>query len=84
VGILVPASPKVDFFAEAVLHSVTYSPGKYEITKYNINGVDQLASLTHKEVDYKESFSSSEQYVTIAVRRPFSSIGMAVGVRINL
>jgi hypothetical protein len=84
LGIVVPAGPTVDFFAEAVLDAVNYSPSKYEISKYNINGVDQLPSLSHKEIEYKESFSSNEQNVTLAVRRPFSSIGLAVGVRINL
>jgi opacity protein-like surface antigen len=84
LGIVVPTGSTVGFFAEVVLHSVSYSPSKYKITKYNINGVDQLPSLSHKEIDYKESFSSSDQYVTLAARRPFSSIGLAVGVRINL
>jgi len=71
-------------YAEAVLHAVTYSPSKYENTKYYLNGVDQLPSQSHTEIDCKESFSSSDQYVTLAVRRPFSSIGLAAGVRINL
>jgi hypothetical protein len=84
LGIVVPAGSTVDFFTEAVLHAVTYSPSKYKITKYYQNGVDQLPSLSHTEIDYKESLSSSEQNVTLAVRRPFSSIGLAVGVRINL
>ncbi len=84
LGILVPTGSTVDFFAEVVLYSVSHSPSKYEITKYNVNGVDQLSSLSHKEVDYKENFSSGDQNVTMAVRRPYSSIGLAVGVRINL
>jgi opacity protein-like surface antigen len=84
LGIVVPTGGAVDFFAEAVLHSVTCSPSKYEITKYIINGVDQLSNLPRKEIDYKESITSADQYVTTAVRRPYSSIGLAVGVRINL
>lgn len=84
LGIVVPTGSTVDFFAEVVLQAVTHSPSKYEITKYIINGVDQLSALPRKEIDYKESFSSTEQYVTTAVRRPYSSIGLAVGVRINL
>lgn len=67
-----------------MLHAVGYSPSKYEITKYTINNVDELPSLSHKEIDYKESFSSNDQYVALAIRRPFSSIGLAAGVRINL
>jgi hypothetical protein len=85
LGVIVPTGGPVDFFAEVVLHSLTYSPSKYEITKYTVNGQDRLPTLTNKTVDYKESFlTNSPTPVTLSVRRPFSSIGFSLGARMTL
>jgi hypothetical protein len=85
LGVLVPSGGTLDFFAEAALHSVNYSPSQSEITKYTVNGIDGLASLTQKVTEYKDTYTSSTTPSTmLSVRRPFSSIGMVVGVRINL
>lgn len=84
LGISIPIGGVVDVFVETVLHSVSYSPGEYEITKYQINGSDRLSTLPQRTIEYKENLSFADQYVTLAVRRPFSSIGFAAGVRVNL
>ncbi len=88
LGIGVPAGGGVGFFAEVALHSVTYSPSQIEITKLTVNGVNQLPTQQHLVTEYKESISTGSgtpvQYSSIAVRRPISSIGLVVGVRINL
>jgi hypothetical protein len=84
LGILVPGGGTVDFFAEVDLHSVNFSPSQIEVTKYTLNGVDQLASIDHKTIEYKESHTESDLYTQMAVREPFSSIGIVVGARINL
>lgn len=84
LGINIPAGGGVDFFAEAVLSSLTFSPSSYEVTRYILNGVDQLPSLQQKTMEYKETVSSTDQNATTAVRIPFSSIGFAVGARITL
>lgn len=84
LGISIPAGGSVDIFAEAVLHSVTYSPSRYEVTKYVVNLQDRLPSLQAKTVEYKETISGTDKYVIPAVRRPFSSIGFAVGARVTL
>jgi len=83
-GILVPSSGTVGFFAEVTLCSVTYSPSQTETTKYTVNGVDQLSTITPKVVEYKSSNSSSDQNTALSVRRPFSFLGINAGVRINL
>lgn len=83
-GIIVPLGGSVDFFTEAALFAVTYSPGQAELTKYTVNGADQLASVTNKVVTYKDSYNSTEQNTSLAVRRPFSNIGINAGIRINL
>jgi hypothetical protein len=84
LGIVVPAGGIVDFFTEVALHSVTFSPSQNEVTKYTVNGVDRLASLTPRVFEYKDSYNTRETYTTVGVRRPFSSIGIVVGARINL
>ncbi len=83
-GILIPAGGIMDFFAEATLHSVNYSPAQRELSKYTFNGVDRLPTIDDKVIDYRDSFDSGETSASLAVRRPFGSIGMTVGVRINL
>ena len=83
-GISIPAGGIMDFFAEATLHSVNYSPAQQELTKYTVNGVDRLPTIEDKVIDYKDSFDTGETNTSLAVRRPFSSIGVGVGVRINL
>lgn len=84
LGVIVPTGGAVDFFAEAALYSVTYSPDKQELTAYAINGQDRLSTVTNRTHDYRDSYLSSEQNVGLAVRRPFSSIGFSVGARITL
>lgn len=84
LGINIPAGGSVDFFAEAVLTSLTYSPSSYEYTGYIVNGVDQLPTMQHKTIDYKETVSNTDQNATGAVRIPFSNVGFAAGVRIRL
>ncbi len=84
LGISLSAGNGVDIFAETVLNSVTYSPSKYEITKYIIDLQDRLPSLQDKTREYKETISANDTNVLPAVRRPFSSIGFAVGVRMAL
>ncbi|MCI0484146.1 MAG: hypothetical protein L0Y78_06155, partial [candidate division NC10 bacterium] len=81
---VIPTGGSISIFAEAVLHSVTYSPDQIEITKYNVDGVDRLSTLSRKVWKYKESLSSSETDSRMAVRRPFSSLGIVVGARMTL
>ncbi len=84
VGILVPAGRTVGFFVEAVIHTVAYSPGQSEYTRDMENGVDRLPVLERTVYEFKDSFTAADQGVYMAARRPFSSIGFAAGVRINL
>jgi hypothetical protein len=83
-GVVIPTGGRISLFAEAAIHSVTYSPEQMEITKFTVNGVDRLSTLSRKEILYKESFSENEQGVSMAVRRPFSSFGVVVGARMTL
>ncbi len=84
LGVSVPAGGGIELYVEAVLHSITFSPSKYEYTKYTVNGVDQLSSVQPNLVDFKDTFTGADQHVLLGVRRPFSSVGFAIGARVNL
>ncbi len=84
LGVEFGAGNAVSFFLEATLMSVTYAPSQLELTKYTENGVDKLSLITTKKYDYKDSYKSTDQHVMQAPRRPFSSLGGAAGIRINL
>jgi hypothetical protein len=84
LGVVVPAGGMLDFFAETVLYSLSYSPGQVKPTRYTIDGVDQ--PLNPPEVyEYRDSYKPTEgsKYL-LSVRRAFSSIGIVAGVRIKL
>jgi hypothetical protein len=83
-GVDVPAGGTLDFFAEAVLYSISYSPGQAKPTRFTIDGVDQ--PLNPPEVyEFRDSYTSADGSRTLlSVRRAFSSIGIIAGVRINL
>lgn len=84
LGVIVATGGAVDLFAEMALHAVTYSPGQSEVTRFTVGGVDRLSSVPQKVVEYKESFTSGGSSTALAVRRPFSSVGLQVGVRMKL
>lgn len=84
LGIVIPTGGPVDFFTEVVAHALSYSPAEYEITQYVIDGVDQLPRLANKTFDYKESYTSGDEPIRLAIRRAFSSLGILVGVRFKL
>jgi hypothetical protein len=89
LGIAIPKEGAVEVFAELSLQSLSYAPSQSEVTKYTVNGEDRLASLQYKVTEYKESFTRDTSAplpsnIGQAVRRPFSSIGIVVGARINL
>ena len=84
LGIVVPAGGTVDIFVEVGLQAFTFSPSQLELTKYTVNGVDRLPTVTDKVVKYEDSFNTGTPMVQLGVRRPFSSIGLVVGARISL
>jgi hypothetical protein len=88
LGINVPAGGKVSFFAEVAVHSLSYSPGQIEQTRSVFNGVDQLTTdqdlVTHYQEHLTLTPGGPDQHSAMATRLPFSSIGFAVGARIDL
>ncbi len=84
VGVVFASGSQLNFFAEVAMVNMAYSPSQAELTKSTLNGVDQLPTIPNKKVEFKESYNSTEQNVALAVREPFGSIGVNVGVRVNL
>ncbi len=84
LGVIVPTGGVVDFFAEVVLHSITFSPSEVKRTKYVLNGQDLLSTIQNPTFEFKDSYTSNDKNVTLGMRRPFSSIGFSVGARIAL
>jgi hypothetical protein len=78
-------------FAEVGLIAQSYAPTKAEITKYTIDGVDQLQGMTVREIEtvYVDHYSHStpaspdadnQPYETNKDYYPFNSIGLNVGI----
>lgn len=87
---------QISLFGEASLVSLSYSPKKGEITKYNEDGVDMLPSLTTQDKETEFVDKTSEYYdgsstpsdpntpsQELKTSYQFSSIGLRVGVKFN-
>jgi hypothetical protein len=84
VGVVFASGGQVNFFAEVAIVNMAYSPSQAELTKATLNGVDQLPQIPNKKADYKDNYNSNDQNVLPGVREPFGSVGVNVGVRVNL
>jgi hypothetical protein len=84
VGVVFVSGGQLNFFAELAIVNMAYSPSQAELTKATANGVDQLPTIPNKKADFKDNYNSNDQNVLPGVREPFGSIGVNVGVRVNL
>lgn len=94
IGIRHEMSSKVSLFGEVSLVAMNYTPSKAKLTEYDINGVDQLNTLTvsDREVEFVDDFDfpatlpqpTDQPYTTLQKQLPFGSIGLRIGARINL
>jgi len=92
IGALYTLSKKTSLFAEITSINAAFAPNKGEITKYNYNGIDQLPTMTvsQKEIIFQNHYiqnnspSTSEPSTALKQRYPMSSIGINIGLRINI
>ncbi len=93
VGITYSLSSKWSLFGEVNVISMSYSPAKSKLTEYTVDGIDQLSTLTtsEKEVKFVDSFTyntadhpSDEPREELKSYFPFSSLGLNIGLRIDL
>lgn len=93
-GLIYKIDKKTSFFTELNVVSLSYSPTKGEVTEASINGVDQLPTMTtrQKEIRFVEKYttnsgntpSDSEPTKSLKIKQPFGSIGLNIGLKINL
>lgn len=86
-------SESIGIFAEMGIITQSWAPKKGEITKYNVNGLDQLDDMTtyDKEIEFVDSYTYNSETVdedspdqTLKMYFPFSSIGVNAGIKITI
>ncbi len=62
VGVKYNLTDHLSLFGEFDCNGINYTPKKYKLTKYSVNGVDQFSSLTlkQKEIDFVKSFDANQ------------------------
>lgn len=93
VGLMYHISDLISVYGELDLIGMSYAPTKGVMTKYTINGADQLPNLEtiDKEIDFIDDItydfdnppSSAEPDKQLKEYMPFSSIGLNIGVRFS-
>ena len=86
-GVDYELSRNMSLFTEIRAVGLNYSPEKATLTKYHVDGVDQLGTLNtyHKETEFKDNPASSTDLTqprqVEKIKLPFSSIGLNLGFR---
>lgn len=94
LGVKYLLSDHISFIGSLNLIGMSYSPKRGEVVSYIENGVEYVTSLTtyDREVEYMSSVSGNtaattdpnQPYQDLKFYLPFSSIGLNVGLRIDL
>jgi hypothetical protein len=88
LGMQIPISDNMSFFAEASDYFVNWSPKEGELTESTLNGSDQLGSMTTDqkqyefvdEVNQSMNTSSSQPTQQLKFYFPMSSFGLNIGL----
>jgi len=94
LGILFNINDNLSFFGELNMLNLSYAPTKGELTEASFNGADQLPAMTTKErqTDYVDSYTTEQGNPSpdaqpnklLKEKYPFGSLGLNIGLRINL
>ncbi len=93
IGAIYTVNEKMSVFGEFLIVNMAYAPTTGEQTVYTHNGVDKLSTLTikDKKVNYVNTYTTTsvsspdtQPTTQLSQKFPFSSIGINVGIRINL
>ena len=62
LGVTYNLNEKFSLYGEFDCNGINYSPKKYKLTKYSVNGVDELSTLPLRqtEIDFVKSFDASQ------------------------
>ena len=95
IGANFTVNDKIMFFGEINMVNMSYAPTKGELTESTSNGTDLLPGMSarQKEIEFVDSQSYSSDAVTppesepskqIKPKYPFGSVGINIGLRIDL
>lgn len=92
IGTTFPINEKLVMYSEVFFRSMSYTPGKYTITKYEEDNVDLLDQIPVsekeinlvKETTYDPNQSDDSPSQQTLIRFPYNSLGLKIGVRFNL
>jgi len=91
-GIDFNLSEKLAFFGEIVFNGITYAPAKGKYTKYTVDGVDKLATMTtrDKEWTFEKKYDADEVIPEGSPdKKPkqsvnFSNVELNIGIKFKL
>jgi hypothetical protein len=91
-GVDYKVSKLLDIYAALDFQGMNYTPSKFSLKTYEVNGVDQFSSLTtkQKETVYVKNYDRSETIPNDSPNKalketyPFTSLGIDIGVKFNL
>ena len=94
IGANYSLSEMISLFGELNMVNMSYAPQKGEITEFTNNGVNILPDLTtkQKETEFLKEYTTSasnpipdsQPSQTLRQKMPFGSIGLNIGVKVNL
>ena len=91
-GIDFNLSKHFTFFGELVFNGITYAPAKGKYTKYTVDGVDKLATMTTKDKEwtYEKKFDAAEVIPEDSPAKlpkssfNFSNVELNIGIKFKL
>jgi hypothetical protein len=90
-GVEFPLSKLISVFGEIQARAISFSPKHGKVTKYTVDGMDQLSTLSIKQakwdyvktVNYPDLISSDQANQFLRVSHAVSNVGLVVGVKVN-
>jgi hypothetical protein len=86
VGVKFKLNEKFGLYGEFDCNGINYTPNKYKMTKYSVNGVDRLADLplSQTEIDFVKSYDASKTSTDTPSKQlkqtfPFSNFEINIG-----
>ena len=95
IGANFTVNDKMAFFGEINMVNMSYAPTKGELTESTANDTDLLpgSSVSQKEIEFIDSQSYSSDYIPppdsepskrLKTKYPFGSVGISIGLRMNI
>jgi hypothetical protein len=91
-GVDFKLSKLIDIYADLNFKGFNYTPTKYSMKTYTVNGVDEFSTLTTKQketvfvknYDSKETIPSDSPNKALKETFPLTSVGIDLGVKFSL